>query len=101
MMDYNQLEALVVAWADQKGILTNGTPIAQAGKTLEEAQELFDAVQQENKEEVIDALGDVLVTIIIQAKMQNVSLIECLNSAYKIISKRTGQMIEGQFVKDA
>lgn len=101
MMDYNQLEALVVAWADQKGILTNGTPVGQAAKTLEEARELYNAVQNEDKEEVVDGLGDVLVTIIIQAKMQNVSLIECLEAAYNIIAKRTGKMIDGQFVKDA
>jgi NTP pyrophosphatase (non-canonical NTP hydrolase) len=101
MMDYNQLENLVIEWAENKGILQNGIPIAQAGKTLEEAQELFDAIQQENQEEVIDALGDVFVTIIIQAKLQNLSLLECLESAYNIISKRKGKMIDGTFVKDA
>jgi NTP pyrophosphatase (non-canonical NTP hydrolase) len=100
-MDYNQLETLVIEWADQKGILTNGTPIGQAEKTLEEAQELFDAVEECNKEEIVDALGDVLVTIIIQAKMQNVSLTECLESAYNVIAKRTGKMVNGQFLKDA
>jgi NTP pyrophosphatase (non-canonical NTP hydrolase) len=100
-MDYNQLENLVIEWAENKGILQNGIPIAQAGKTLEEAQELFDAIQQENQEEVIDALGDVFVTIIIQAKLQNLSLLECLESAYNIISKRKGKMIDGTFVKDA
>jgi hypothetical protein len=41
------------------------------------------------------------VTIIIQAKMQNMSLVECLEGAYNIIAKRTGKMVDGQFVKDA
>lgn len=101
MMDYNQLEALVIEWADNKGILKNGTPPAQANKTMEECQELVDAIQDGNRDEIADALGDILVTIIIQAKMQDMSLVECLEGAYNVITKRTGKMVDGQFVKDA
>jgi NTP pyrophosphatase (non-canonical NTP hydrolase) len=101
MMDYNQLEALVIEWADNKGILKNGTPPAQANKTMEECQELVDAIKDDNRDEIADALGDILVTIIIQAKMQNMSLVECLEGAYNVITKRTGKMVDGQFVKDA
>lgn len=100
MKSYNELEALVIAWAAQKGILDNGTPRAQAGKTEEEVQELIDAIDTDNRVEVIDALGDILVTIIIQAEMQGVSLIDCLEGAYNVISKRTGVMKDGQFLKD-
>lgn len=101
MMDYNQLEALVIEWADNKGILEKATTAAQANKTMEECQELIDAIQDDNRDEISDALGDILVTIIIQAKMQNMSLVECLEGAYNIIAKRTGKMVNGQFVKDA
>jgi NTP pyrophosphatase (non-canonical NTP hydrolase) len=100
-MDYNQLEALVVAWADEKGILAKATTLKQAEKTMEEVQELIDAIKNDDQEEIEDALGDILVTIIIQAKMQNMSLIECLEISYNIIAKRTGKMIDGQFKKDA
>lgn len=101
MMDYNQLEALVIEWAENKGILEKATTAAQANKTMEECQELIDAIQDDNKDEIADALGDILVTIIIQAKMQNMSLVECLEGAYNVIAKRTGKMVNGQFVKDA
>ena len=101
MKSYNELEALVLAWAEQKGILQNGTPIAQAHKTWEEVNELEEAIRNDDREEVIDALGDILVTIIIQAEMQGLSLTECLESAYNVIAKRTGKMIDGQCVKDA
>jgi NTP pyrophosphatase (non-canonical NTP hydrolase) len=101
MMDYNQLESLVIEWAANKGILEKATTAAQANKTMEECQELIDAIQDDNREEISDALGDILVTIIIQAKMQNMSLVECLEGAYNIIAKRTGKMVDGQFVKDA
>jgi NTP pyrophosphatase (non-canonical NTP hydrolase) len=68
---------------------------------LEEVEELADAIFDNNKEEIIDALGDILVTIIIQAELQGVSLTECLESAYNVIAKRSGVMINGQFVKNA
>lgn len=100
-MDYNQLEALVIQWADEKGILAKATPFRQCDKTQEEVNELYKAILDNNREEIADALGDILVTIIIQAKMQNMSLVECLEGAYNIIAKRTGKMIDGQFVKDA
>jgi hypothetical protein len=100
MKQYNELEALVIAWATQKGIFEKGTPIAQAGKTLEESTELMVAIAMGNEYETVDALGDILVTIIIQAEMQGVSLTECLESAYNVISKRTGVMKDGQFHKD-
>ena len=101
MKSYNELEALVLAWATQKGIFEKGTPIAQACKTMEECTELITAIAFDDKDETIDALGDILVTIIIQAEMQGLSLTECLESAYNVIAKRTGVMIDGQFVKDA
>lgn len=101
MKSYNELEALVIAWATQKGIMQNGTPARQCDKTLEELQELSDAIFDNNKDEIVDALGDILVTIIIQAEMQGLSLESCLESAYNVIAKRTGVMINGQFVKNA
>ena len=99
-MDYYELEAVVEAWAQQKGILAKATPMAQALKTLEETTELCTAINNDDRAEIIDAMGDIMVTLIIQAKMQGISLESCLESAYNVISKRTGKMINGQFVKD-
>jgi NTP pyrophosphatase (non-canonical NTP hydrolase) len=113
---YQELELKVLEWAEEKGILDKATPLAQAKKTEEEVNELLEAVtsQQEGKQmftnskgfivntndEIQDALGDILVTIIIGAKLQGLKLEDCLQSAYDVISKRTGKMIDGQFVKD-
>lgn len=101
MKNYDELEALVIEWAGEKGILEKGTPDRQALKTLEECGELVQAVAKNDREAIADALGDVLVTCIIQAEMQDISLIGCLESAYNVIAKRKGQMINGQFLKDA
>ena len=99
-MKYQKLEKLVIEWAKEKGILEKGTPLAQWNKTAEEVNELNDALFDDNREEIIDALGDILVTIIIQSEMQGLKLEECLESAYNVIAKRKGKMIDGQFVKE-
>jgi len=99
-MDYFELECAVETWAEERGIFNEGTAMAQALKTLEETTELCVAVQKNDRSETIDAMGDIMVTLIIQAKMQNVTLESCLHAAYKIISNRTGKMTSGQFVKD-
>lgn len=116
MKNYQELEKLVLDWADDKGILDKATPLTQARKTEEEVHELIEAcVAQRNgnktftnskgklvntDEEIKDALGDILVTIIIGAELQGLQLENCLQSAYDVISKRTGKMVDGQFVKD-
>jgi len=97
---YRLLETQIEEWAEEKGILKNGTTMKQAEKTHEEVLELISAIDEDNREEIIDALGDVFVTLIIQAKMQNLDLLECLQSAYDVISKRSGVMKNGMFVKD-
>ena len=100
MKEYKKLEKLVLDWAQDKGILEKGTPLRQMEKTYEECDELESAIRDNNRAEIIDALGDILVTIIIQSEMQGLNLIECLESAYNVISKRTGKMVDGTFVKD-
>ena len=97
---YFKLQTDIEKWAEEKGILDKATPMAQALKTLEETTELCTAVNNNDRPEIIDAIGDIMVTLIIQAKMQDLSLEKCLESAYNVISKRTGKMINGQFVKD-
>lgn len=99
-MDYFELETAVIAWADEKGIFEKGTPIGQAIKTMEECVELCAAVNAGNRFEIKDALGDIMVTILIQAQMQGMSLEDCLESAYNVIAKRKGKMVNGQFVKE-
>tara|TARA_R110002167_G_scaffold177167_3_gene376948 strand:+ start:6014 stop:6316 length:303 start_codon:yes stop_codon:yes gene_type:complete len=99
-MDYYELECAVEEWAQEKGIMYKANPMAQALKTLEECTELCTAINNKDREEIIDAMGDIMVTLVIQAKIQNVSLESCLETAYKVISKRRGRMINGTFIKD-
>ena len=95
-----ELIALTIAWAAQKEILTKGTVEKQSLKTLEEAGELVLAVGQNNREEIKDAIGDIIVTVIIQAEMQGLDIEDCLQSAYDVISKRKGVMTNGTLIKN-
>lgn len=99
-MQYKELELLVIEWAKNKEILTKGNKMSQALKTLEEVGELINSIHNNDSIGATDDLGDILVTIIIQAEMQGLKLTECLESAYNVISKRTGVMRNGQFHKD-
>jgi len=94
----NKLE--VLQWAQEKRILAKSNPMKQGLKTLEEVTELLQAIQDNNADEVKDAYGDILVTIIIGAEMSGMDIEDCLQSAYDVISKRTGKMVNGTFVKD-
>ena len=100
LMNYLNLEERVLQWAENKGILDNAKPINQALKTLEEVNELLTGIVTDDREEIKDAFGDILVTIIIGAELQGLNLLDCLESALNIIEKRTGKMVNGQFVKD-
>ena len=99
-MNYLNLEERVLKWAYYKGILEKAKPINQGLKTLEEVNELLTGIVTDDREEIKDAFGDILVTIIIGAELQGLNLLDCLQSALNIIEKRTGKMINGQFVKD-
>lgn len=92
-------EADVIQWANEKGILLKGTKAGQYRKTVEEVGELGEALINSDLAEVRDAIGDIAVTIIIQAHMNGLSFQECLDSAYAVIAKRTGTMVDGVFVK--
>lgn len=97
------MEALiedVVKWADDKGILDHSTPLKQHVKTQEEVNELLEALLDRDTDEIVDAIGDIMVTIIIQAELNELDIKVCLQSAYDVISKRKGQMINGLFKKD-
>lgn len=48
-----------------------------------------------------DGIGDVVVTLIILAQQNGLTLEECLDMAYGEIKGRTGKMVDGVFVKSS
>jgi NTP pyrophosphatase (non-canonical NTP hydrolase) len=101
MNSYRATEMQVIQWAQDRQIIPNSTPIAQAIKTKEEVGELFDALMTKDHAALRDAYGDILVTLIIGAALADVDLVDCLNDAYKEIKDRKGHLnAAGIFVKE-
>lgn len=96
-----ELQMAVAVWAEQKGIISKSTPLKQHVKTQEEVTELLEALIDGNNHEIKDAIGDIVVTLIIQAYMNGTTINECLEQAYNVISKRKGKMVNGLFVKES
>lgn len=94
------LEDLVVGWAEDRGILDQGTIEGQLCKLQEEVNELKEAYDKDDRTEYADAIGDCAVVLIILAEMYGLDYRDCLSSAYGVIAKRKGRMIDGVFVKD-
>jgi NTP pyrophosphatase (non-canonical NTP hydrolase) len=88
-------------WFDDRGITENGKPLAQAIKTLEETTELLDAIQKNDKYEMMDAVGDIYVTLRGVCLTAGFEFGECVNQAYDEIKDRKGYLTpEGTFVKE-
>jgi NTP pyrophosphatase (non-canonical NTP hydrolase) len=121
-MKYEELSELVINWGEDKGIFNKSTPLRQLDKTQEELDETREALKKLNdfdyqrdlmenigvptptKEDILaevkDGIGDMLVTIVLLAKMVDMDTVDSLDAAYSVIKKRTGKMVNGQFVKD-
>ncbi|TDS14771.1 nucleoside triphosphate pyrophosphohydrolase family protein [Sphingobacterium paludis] len=147
-----ELNENIITWAQDKGIFDSSSPLKQLTKTFEEVTELVTALVQKNEEEIVDAIGDVNVTLVILKKLaestkesgdlanskifilinwiveifkkicqnkdvtidvvraqemlhrvaqeNNQTIESCTQSAYNVIAKRTGKMVDGVFVKD-
>jgi NTP pyrophosphatase (non-canonical NTP hydrolase) len=91
---------LIREWADERGLYEHGDPKTQALKLVEEVGEIARAVLKDDIDEVIDGIGDAVVVLTNLAELHDVSIEECIASAYDVISKRTGKMVNGTFKKD-
>lgn len=124
-------------WAEERGIYEKGDVKTQYLKLLEEVGELSKAILQNDKEEIIDAIGDCVVVLTNLTKLASnhfkstcktckgegsyyedvagdggsrmlqicddchgFTIEDCINSAYEVIAKRSGKMINGTFVKN-
>ncbi len=87
-------------WAGERGLYTKGDKKTQFCKLMEEAGELGRAVLKDDQPEFVDAIGDMVVVLTNMAHLGGTTIEECIDAAYKVISKRTGKMVNGTFVKD-
>jgi NTP pyrophosphatase (non-canonical NTP hydrolase) len=99
-MSLDTLNDQILEWGIEKGILPYAEPLSQLEKTEEEVAELRQAIYEHDVPEVKDAIGDIFVTLTMQAEAWNLTMDECVQAAYDVIKRRTGKMVDGKFVKD-
>lgn len=92
----------VEQWGRDRCIIPNSTPQAQLLKSMSEMGELADATLKSDVPEIVDGVGDVLVTLILYSALQNLDIEDCLESAYNTIKDRRGTLTpEGVFCKES
>lgn len=96
----DELVKLVEKWAREKN-LDIAEPEKQMLKVVEEVGEVAAALARNNKNDLRDGIGDVVVTLVILAMQNDMDLYECLNQAYNEIKDRKGKNVNGVFVKEA
>ena len=108
--DHDDIRHGVEEWASNRNLIEHSYErcLAQLNKTREELDEIqqalktyFEDCTDENLQELELEYGDAFVTLIIgMACAGTCSDTIALEKALKKISKRTGKVVDGQFVKD-
>ena len=86
---------LIREWAENRGLYSKGDAKTQYVKLQEEA-----AIIKNDPVELKDGIGDMVVVLTNLAHLRGVSIEHCIESAYNIINKRKGSMVNGTFVKE-
>ena len=98
---YDELFEKIFRWGIDKGIIENGKPISQAIKSLEEVTEMFDAINTNDSDALQDAVGDVVVTLLMVCGTSNIGFKDSIVKAYNEIKDRKGYLREdGTFIKE-
>ena len=90
---------LIRSWAKERGIYDKGNSHTQYVKLMEEAGELAEALLKNDKYEIKDAIGDMVVVLTNLAVLEGMQIENCIDSAYNEIANRKGKMKNGTFVK--
>jgi len=78
-------------WALERGLYDKGDPKTQTLKLIEEAGEICRAVLKDDREQIIDGIGDCVVVLTNLARLSDTSIEECIDAAYEEIKNRTGK----------
>jgi NTP pyrophosphatase (non-canonical NTP hydrolase) len=99
-MSYANVEIKIIQWAEARKIIPNSTPETQLLKAMSELGELADATIKNDKEAIVDSVGDVMVCLVNYCALQDINLVNCMEVAYDQIKNRKGTLLpNGLFVK--
>ena len=91
---------LIRQWAEDRNLIKGSDPKSQLLKTMSELGELADGILKNRPAEIIDGLGDTVVTLVIVAAQCGFTIEECIEHAYEEIKDRKGRMENGTFNKE-
>lgn len=89
----------IISWAKDRKI---DNPILQYAKVNEEIGEIAHELtrNRRNSPELIDALGDSFVTLIILTDILGYNVNGVITAAYEVIKDRKGKTVDGTFIKN-
>jgi NTP pyrophosphatase (non-canonical NTP hydrolase) len=95
-----EIKQLIEQWAIDRNIDQYENRFQQSLKLSEEVGELCGAILKHKPEEIIDAIGDIQVVLIILCKQLDINYDRCLQIAWNTIKDRTGKTVNGSFIRD-
>ena len=99
-MTTGELFLAVEEWGRERNIISKENRSRQALKVMEEVGETMAALARGDRDQLMDGIGDSIVTLIILAAQSDMSAHDCLQSAYNEIKDRKGRMVDGVFIKE-
>jgi len=87
-------------WAEARGLYKKGDSKTQLAKLVEEQGEVARAILKDDKPEIKDGIGDMVVVLTNLAHICGFTIEECIEAAYEEIKDRKGKMVDGTFVKE-
>jgi NTP pyrophosphatase (non-canonical NTP hydrolase) len=95
----DQLAEQIEQWATDRGI-DKAEPRAQFLKVVEEVGEIAAAMARNNHDELVDAIGDVFVTLVVLSMQHGIGIEDAIQAAYNEIKNRKGKTVNGVFLRD-
>lgn len=96
----NKVTDEIEKWAEVRK-LDKADPGKQIIKLGEEFGELCQGYAKNNRDQILDSIGDMYVVLTILALQLDSTMDDCAGLAYQEIKDRKGKMVNGIFVKEA
>ena len=97
--DLNKLTSAIKLWSTDRNLHTQDHKM-QTLKVGEEVGELFKAIVTNDEAQIIDAVGDTYVTLVILCQQLGIEIADCVSAAYGEIKDRKGKLVDGTFIKE-
>lgn len=85
-------------WHHDRNLIEGSDDKSQFAKLIQEAGELSDNICK--GKDIKDDIGDMIVVLINIAERNDLSITDCVRTAWDDIKDRRGKMVDGVFVKD-